>query len=217
MVGLLFFLSLSYWQVWRGWQTQAKLDAQQRVFSLPYRSLQPNDIKDWQAYEFLPVSVQGRWLSERQFLQDNVTLNGQAGFEVITPLQVGNAILLVNRGWLSKLHYMPAKLQLQERELVELQGHLAKPLRRFSLGEEVWSASFPVIMQVMDLAKISQRLGLQVLPLQLRLSADNVAVFNSQWTPVFGNPQRITLMLCSGLLLRSFCAGYFAFELYKNT
>src|SRR5437763_12373207 len=46
------------------------------------------------------VSVTGRLESARQFLLDNRTYRGRAGYEVLTPLtRAGAAVLLVDRGW----------------------------------------------------------------------------------------------------------------------
>ena len=50
---------------------------------------------------FARVVVQGRWDDQRQFLLDNRTRDGRAGYEVLTPLQLADGRwLLVNRGWL---------------------------------------------------------------------------------------------------------------------
>jgi surfeit locus 1 family protein len=50
---------------------------------------------------FAQVSVRGRWDASRQFLLDNRTRDGQAGYEVLTPLELEDGRwLLVNRGWL---------------------------------------------------------------------------------------------------------------------
>jgi surfeit locus 1 family protein len=44
--------------------------------------------------------VTGEWDGSRQFLLDNRTRDGRAGYEVMTPLQLGDGRwLLVNRGW----------------------------------------------------------------------------------------------------------------------
>jgi surfeit locus 1 family protein len=46
------------------------------------------------------VEVTGDWDGSRQFLLDNRTRDGRAGYEVLTPLQLENGQwLLVNRGW----------------------------------------------------------------------------------------------------------------------
>src|SRR5207302_4908011 len=49
---------------------------------------------------FQRVSVTGRLESARQFLLDNRTYRGRAGYEVLTPLtRAGAALLLIDRGW----------------------------------------------------------------------------------------------------------------------
>ncbi len=49
---------------------------------------------------FARVSTRGRWDGARQFLLDNRTRDGQAGYEVLTPFQLEDGRwLLVNRGW----------------------------------------------------------------------------------------------------------------------
>lgn len=47
------------------------------------------------------VTLQGTWDLERQFLLDNRTRDGRAGFEVLTPFRLSEGRwVLVNRGWL---------------------------------------------------------------------------------------------------------------------
>lgn len=47
------------------------------------------------------VTVSGRYLAGRQFLLDNMTHAGQAGYRVLTPLVTADGLLvLVDRGWL---------------------------------------------------------------------------------------------------------------------
>ncbi|MBS0376202.1 MAG: SURF1 family protein [Proteobacteria bacterium] len=47
------------------------------------------------------VAVSGRYLAARQFLLDNMTHEGQAGYRVLTPLESdGGTLVLVDRGWL---------------------------------------------------------------------------------------------------------------------
>jgi surfeit locus 1 family protein len=46
------------------------------------------------------IEVRGRWDGSRQFLLDNRTRDGRAGYEVLTPLALDDGRwLLVNRGW----------------------------------------------------------------------------------------------------------------------
>jgi surfeit locus 1 family protein len=50
---------------------------------------------------FAQVEITGRWDSERQFLLDNRTRAGRAGYDVLTPLRLDDGRwLVVNRGWI---------------------------------------------------------------------------------------------------------------------
>ncbi len=52
------------------------------------------------------VRVEGRWLPQRQFLLDNRTHEGQAGYEVLTPLVLESGrVLIVDRGWVPFMGY----------------------------------------------------------------------------------------------------------------
>src|SRR5690606_29634621 len=50
------------------------------------------------------LSASGRYLADRQFLIDNMILDGRVGYFVVTPLELAREepLLLVNRGWLPK-------------------------------------------------------------------------------------------------------------------
>ena len=50
------------------------------------------------------LRVQGQFDTERQFLLDNIILDGRYGYYVVTPLRLSddNDVLLVNRGWIEK-------------------------------------------------------------------------------------------------------------------
>jgi surfeit locus 1 family protein len=55
-----------------------------------------------QVPRFQRVSVVGRYDAEHQFLLDNRTYDGRAGYEVLTPLnRPDGRIVLVDRGWVS--------------------------------------------------------------------------------------------------------------------
>ena len=46
------------------------------------------------------IAVEGEWDGSRQFLLDNRTRDGRAGYEVLTPLRLADGRwVLVNRGW----------------------------------------------------------------------------------------------------------------------
>lgn len=54
-----------------------------------------------QSQQWTPVELSGRYLSEDELLVRNRPLNGQPGFEVLTPLQLEDGtVFVVNRGWI---------------------------------------------------------------------------------------------------------------------
>lgn len=53
---------------------------------------------------YQPLSASGRYLPDRQFLIDNMILDGRVGYFVVTPFELSShePLLLVNRGWVPK-------------------------------------------------------------------------------------------------------------------
>jgi surfeit locus 1 family protein len=91
------FIRLGYWQWGRGNARQAQWDEFSRgadkVLSLGSRGV--GDVPRYQR-----LSVAGRYEPDHQFLLDNRTHAGRAGYEVLTPLvRPDGRVLLVDRGW----------------------------------------------------------------------------------------------------------------------
>ena len=80
---------------------------------------------------FSQVEITGRWDKERQFLLDNRTRAGRAGYDVLTPLRLDdNRWLLVNRGWIpfegyrDRIPDVRSKLDANMNERVTVIGRL---------------------------------------------------------------------------------------------
>jgi len=91
------FVRLGYWQWERGNTRQAQWSkfnvGAGEAIALGSRGLD-------QVQRFQRVTVVGRFDTEHQFLLDNRTNNGNAGYEVLTPLDRPNGLIaLVDRGW----------------------------------------------------------------------------------------------------------------------
>ncbi|MEZ5459042.1 MAG: SURF1 family cytochrome oxidase biogenesis protein [Steroidobacteraceae bacterium] len=69
---------------------QAELREQFAAGQGPAQALDARSLSDLS--RFARVSVQGRWDGQRQFLLDNRTRDGRAGYEVLTPLRAGRAL-----------------------------------------------------------------------------------------------------------------------------
>lgn len=80
---------------------------------------------------FAQVEISGRWDAKRQFLLDNRTRAGRAGYDVLTPLQLDDdRWLIVNRGWVpfegyrDRLPEVSSKLPADPSQRVTLRGRL---------------------------------------------------------------------------------------------
>lgn len=92
------FISLGRWQ----WGRAEQKEALARGFAAGAAQAQPLAARGTATLpRYAVVSVTGEWDAARQFLLDNRTRDGRAGYEVLTPLRLADGRwLLVNRGWL---------------------------------------------------------------------------------------------------------------------
>ncbi len=96
--GVALFVGLGYWQLGRAEEKRARLEGfatgAAEVVPLPEGS---RTLPRYQAVKFA-----GRYLGERQFLLDNMTHGGVAGYRVLTPMQGEDGrIVLVDRGFVA--------------------------------------------------------------------------------------------------------------------
>jgi len=96
------FLALGTWQVQRRtWKLALIERVDQRVHASPVAAPGPAQWPqiDAAGYEYLPVTLQGRWLQDKTVLTQAATELG-AGFWVLTPLQQADGTqVIVNRGF----------------------------------------------------------------------------------------------------------------------
>lgn len=93
-------LGLGTWQVQRmGWKADLMQRVAERAASAPVPL--PASLDDPNAWEFRPVTLAGRFLNDRELLLLARPRQGQAGYEVVTPLlrADGGGVVLVNRGF----------------------------------------------------------------------------------------------------------------------
>ncbi len=95
---ILLCIFLGIWQIERG---QEKKD----IYNLYLNNISKEPEMFHNLHENIPeftkIKIFGNFILEKQFLLDNQVYNQKAGYEVITPLEINDKILLVNRGWVS--------------------------------------------------------------------------------------------------------------------
>jgi surfeit locus 1 family protein len=186
------FVSLGRWQWARGDFKQALRDQFERgsAVAMPLGAQSSAALQ-----RFTRVSVMGRWDVERQFLLDNRTREGRAGYEVLTPLQMDDGRwLIVNRGWLPFSGYRDRlpDVTLAAR-VVTLRGRLDDlPQAGLASGRAAPDPTgrWPRVTNYPTIPELAGSLGTAALePRVLLLDADQPDGFLRDWQPPGMSPQ----------------------------
>lgn len=155
-------LSLSHWQHSREQEKRHLLQAWQQAGQLPVarfpetKVIQPNQ----------RLLLQGRYVSDRQFLLDNRTWQGQVGYDVYTPFALANGgHVLINRGWLpapplrTELPALPLTTALQR---LQVRFYPRNSGDFFVFGQVAETEHWPIRLQTPDLPLMSRLAGLRL-------------------------------------------------------
>lgn len=156
------FAGLGRWQ----WLKGNLREAQAEEFARGTGQTSPLGSRELGAVErFQRVSVSGRFDAEHQFLLDNRTYDGRAGYEVLTPLDRGDGrTILVDRGWVPFTGYrdkMP-DVSFAAPPTVEVIGRVDElPSEGLESGRAAPSAqgSWPKVTSFPHAAELSKALG----------------------------------------------------------
>jgi surfeit locus 1 family protein len=161
------------------------------------------------ATNYQRVSLVGQYDISRQFLWDNRTYKGQAGFEVITPMKLESGDwVLINRGWVapgsSRAELPNVELPFESAmTIISIDGVLSRPSKGFSSGDAVPAeGEWPRLLQFFDYVAIATVLGEPVLPVvvqmqALAISGEEVTVYTprpewlkANWQPAASGPAK---------------------------
>lgn len=197
---LALLVSLGQWQLGRAAEKRALLERYAtRAGEPPLHlapDLAPDDPRIVDALPFRTVTLQGTFLTDRQYLLDNRTHQGVAGYHVLTPLRRGDSatLVLVDRGWIpvgkSREHLPDVGVADAPTRLT---ATLSEPPRPgLLLGETGYEqGTWPRVVQYLDIGLISAQLQAPVLPLVARLDPGAPFGYVRDWKPYYGiSPER---------------------------
>ncbi len=165
------FAALGVWQVERAQQKQALEQRLARDSADPLLQL-PTGQSALRAADLARVRLEGRLLSERQFLLDNRILRGQPGFDVLTPLELADGrTVLVDRGWVpmgpQRQPQQPIALAGDAR--VEVRGRLWLPEPGIGLGSvQARRADWPRVITRVEYGALETALERDLVPAVIR-------------------------------------------------
>ena len=145
-----------------------------------------------EAMRYVRVRAEGRYSGERQFLLDNITHEGVAGYRVVTPFEIdGGVLLLVDRGWIpvgTDRAQLP-NVRVGERVRV-VTGRLDLPpqagMRLSAAAESGW----PRRMSFPRLDALAQTLNRPLYPRLLLLDPGQPDGYVRDWQPGGMPPER---------------------------
>lgn len=141
-------------------------------------------------------TANGTYRVDMQYLLDNRTHDGVAGYHVLTPLRLGQSDVhvLVNRGWVP---VGPDRRRLPDvavpAEAVSAAGAIvAPPAPGLVLGPTGYDdPGWPRVVQRVDMARIREQIGGPLLPFVLRLSPESEHGYLREWSAQTGlTPER---------------------------
>lgn len=131
-------------------------------------------------------TAKGRYRSDKQYLLDNRTHHGVAGYEVLTPFRLrgSDVHVLVNRGWLPvgpDRRRLP-DLGVSDALLLQQGVIVPPPAPGLSLGPSGYdNQDWPRVVQRVEMTRIQEQLGSPLLPFVVRLSKASENGYTRDW------------------------------------
>jgi surfeit locus 1 family protein len=195
------FVNLGLWQLERAEEKRAV----EAAFTDSGESASVNDIVrdsdaevgDGAVALYQPLSASGRYLADRQFLIDNMILEGRVGYFVVTPFEFSREepLLLVNRGWLPKTSEadVASAIEIEDDAGQGTVTGKAGQLPRVGIraGDAFTGArDWPRIANWPTLDELAAALDREVLPFILLADPDPGGALVRSWEPRQAGPMR---------------------------
>jgi surfeit locus 1 family protein len=165
LAAVVVFVLAGNWQHRRMLEKEA-LEVRMRAAAALAPVALPAGVDDWNAWRFRPVLARGEYDARHQILIDNKVHEGRIGYDVVTPLRLGDGrAVLVDRGWAAA---GPTRAVLPDvpppKGTIELRGRIdIPPADYYELGDRKPPAG--PLWQHLDPARYAQATGIAVLPI----------------------------------------------------
>ena len=143
-----------------------------------------------QSKEYYEVRLQGKYLSDKQFIYDNQIVDQVSGYYVLTPyaLEGQSKAILINRGfipWNGRRDKLADIVIGQETREIKVQ--ISKPIKRMELKPSEVGIQFPALIQSIDLQDMADRAKVDFSSVIGLLDASASNGFIRKWEPYTGS------------------------------
>lgn len=185
---------LGFWQLHRAEEKRLILLSQRSRMEAPVFKLEslvekPADL------EFRRIQARGKFDTRYQILIDNKIVQGHAGYQVVTPLQLQNTdvYVLVNRGWIA----MNADRRILPETktpagLVTVSGVIKldpRDVADFGSGNRS-NQGWPAMVRWLDIKALQAETGLKLQPFVILQSAEKDSVYVRDWKVINMPPEK---------------------------
>jgi cytochrome oxidase assembly protein ShyY1 len=176
------FAGLGVWQISRGLDKKAE----QEAFSSQSGFSSWSDGMDIRPFQKLKAT--GHFVADRQVLLENIIVNSQLGYYVITPLRVADdtEVLLVNRGWFPRSgpEVDPDRVAVTDATLTVRGRAGSLPRAGYKMGESFPATpGWPKRAVYPTLDDVAAALGEPVQPFVLLMDPEDEFGFRRHWVP----------------------------------
>ena len=191
-------IKLSVWQSDRADEKQIRLERitalnTQQAIDLTTVLMQAKS-EDLNSINDLPVTLNGEFNNQLQFLLDNQTNHGRLGYKALQVFfdQSSGKHVLINLGWLEGS--IDRKIIPSVNDIIGVKN-ISGNIRIIEQGivlaeEELQGKSWPVRIQRIDLEKISQLINIELLPFVVFLDKNEQLGYKKNWQPVVMPPEK---------------------------
>lgn len=182
------------------WQSARAIEKEQRLARIEaltrHQSLNVAQVLDMkessEEINDLPVTISGDFDGEHIFLLDNQVNKKSLGYRVLQLVSTNHGLLLVNLGWVSgsvNRAVLPDITPVIGKH--QFNGHIRIIEKGIQLAEHNYQKSqWPMRIQQIELAKISQLFGQKLLPFVVYLDKKESIGFEKNWQPIVMPPEK---------------------------
>ena len=195
-----FLISLGLWQLNRADEKKLIDDAikqSQRKPPLPLNAfINSGQTNRLSSEEYRTAILTGYYDTKHQYLLDNRTYQGRAGYHVLTPFTLtgSDKVVLINRGWIG---YQGTRENIKDirapKGKLKITGVIKQQGKSIVLDSHqtpLLANTYPQLIQSIDLIRLGNELHTTLLPIIIALNKEDTTGFTRDWKPYYGSIDR---------------------------